>query len=194
VDAAAVALCEYPPQYDQETERAGAIIDEPSEPEHNLLQMGRMASVRRKLREAFFFYQKLSEERVIYPENEEVEFYLSAFLSAGLSIIGFFEGKQNRDWFRDWKMGLTDPDKQLLNYMVGQRNLEVHQDGADVIPEFQPVAANANSLRLKKYYFWMDGERSDINNMCVGYLELLVKLMTDFDEHLLEVAQSVWGS
>lgn len=52
--------------------------------------------------------EKLSEERVIYPENEEVEFYLSAFLAAGLSIIGFFEGKQNRGWFRNWKMGLTE--------------------------------------------------------------------------------------
>lgn len=78
--------------------------------------------------------------------------------------------------------------------MVCQRDLEVHQDRADVIPEFQPVAADANSLRLRKYYFWIDGERSDINNMCMRYLELLVKLMTDFDDHLLEVAQRVWGS
>lgn len=156
--------------------------------------MGRMASVRRKLREAFFFYKKLSEQYLVHPESEESEFYLSAFLSAGRSVTGFFDERENRSWFDDWKTRLTSEDREFLKYMLRQRNLEVHEEGPDVLPEVQPVAANETLLTVKKYHFWRDGERSDIDDTCMRYLELLLRLLTHFDDHLSEVTQRLWGS
>ena len=146
--------------------------------------MGRMASVRRKLREVLFFYQKLSEQSSARPESEELELYLSAFLSAGRSVTGFFDGEENRAWFAAWKARLTSEDRKLLRYMLRQRNLEVHEEGPDVLPEFQTVAVNDTAVRVKEYRFWIDGERSSINAICMRYLELLVTLMTDFDVYL----------
>jgi hypothetical protein len=166
--------------------------------------MGRMASVRKKFREAFFFYSHLSDGKtVVEPEREDVDFYLSAFLSAGKSIIGFFHEGENRAWFNCWKIGLVEDDRKLLNDMVHQRNLEVHEGGADVIPEFEVVPVNTNDtgpsceklgsatlpipalpVRRKGYYFWIDGKRLDVNSVSRRYLELLLKLVSDYDESL----------
>jgi hypothetical protein len=160
--------------------------------------MGRMASVRRKLREVIFFYRNLSEgDATPGPESEDVYFHLSAFLSAGRSITGFFCEEQNRLWFQDWKMRLTEGDRILLNYMVRQRNMEVHESGADVIPEFGPLTSreiesegSSRSLPIlvssvaTKYCFWIDGKQLDVNSTCRHYLELILKLVADFDKHL----------
>jgi len=170
--------------------------------------MGQMALVRRKLRETLFFFLRLSGENALFSQGEEdAEFYTSAFLSAGRSVVGFFDGKQNvyyRQWYRDWKIGLPEPDRKLLNDMVCQRNLVVHEGGADIIPEFELVPQGKDSanlsyensstgclsensttpLRRKKYYFWIDGKRLDAVPTCERYLELLLKLVTDFEESL----------
>lgn len=170
-----------------------------------------MASVRKKLREALFFYCRLSEGKTaLEPENEDVDFLLSAFLSAGRSTIGRFYEMQDRhyrNWFHDWKMDLTDADRKLLNDMVRQRDLEVHEGGADVIPEFRPLLSSeieapdlsrtrsilASSV-TKTYYFWIDGKQSDVKSTCLRYLELLLKLTADFEAHLSASAQEYWGS
>jgi hypothetical protein len=160
--------------------------------------MGRMASVRKKLREAFFFYRNLSDHATTFePANEDVDFFLSAFLSAGRSITSFFYEKKNRIWFQDWEMGLSEEDRKLLNDMVRQRNLEVHEGGADIVPEFRPLPSSEIEAQgwsrkqsilasplAKQYYFWIDGKQSDVNTTCTRYLELLLKLVADFDEHL----------
>jgi len=163
------------------------------------VQMGRMASVRKKLREAFFFYSHLSDGKTaVEPEREDVGFFLSAFLSAGKSIIGFFHERENRAWFHSWRIGLVENDRKLLNYMVRQRDLEVHEAGADVIPEFGVVPVNGRdtgpgyekpgSATLpgvrKGYYFWINGKRLDVNTISKRYLELLLKLVSDYGERL----------
>jgi hypothetical protein len=163
-----------------------------------------MASIRKKLREAFFFYCHLSDGKsAVEPEREDVDFFLSAFLSAGKSIIGFFYEEQNRAWFESWKIGLVEHDRKLLKDMVHQRNLEVHEGGADVIPEFEVVPINSRDtgpgyekpgsatlpvptlpVRRKGYYFWIDGRRLDVNSISRRYLELLLKLVSDYEERL----------
>lgn len=166
-----------------------------------------MALVRRKLRETLFFFLRLSREDALFSQGEEdAEFYTSAFLSAGRSVVGFFDGKQNvyyRQWYRGWKIGLTKPDRKLLNDMVHQRNLVVHKGGADIIPEFDLVPQgkdwvgfsyensstgfsenSTTPLRRKKYYFWIDGKRLDAVSAFERYVELLLKLVTDFEDSL----------
>ncbi len=170
-----------------------------------------MASIRKKLREALFFYSHLSHGKAtVEPEREDVDFFLSAFLSAGKSIIGFFHDKQNRAWFHAWKIGLVEDDRKLLNDMVHQRDLEVHEGGADVVPEFEVVPVNSHDagpryekpgagtlpvpalpVKRKGYYFWIDGKRLDVNSICSRYLDLLLKLVSDYDERLpLECTES----
>ena len=81
--------------------------------------------------------------------------------------------------------------------MARRRNLEVHEGGADVVPEFRPLPSSEieaqdwshkqstlTSPLAKQYYFWIDGRQSDVNTTCMRYLELLLKLVADFDEHL----------
>ncbi len=163
--------------------------------------MGQMAAIRKKLREAIFFFRHLSNQKKAFDlEAEDVDFFLSAFLTAGRSVIELFD-KDCRIWFRNWKMTLVDCDRKFLNDMSRQRNLEVHQGGADVIPQFEPVSitkleADARyvaswfgpplipppHVAKKNYYFFIDGKQLDVNSVCKRYLELLIKLMKDFEE------------
>lgn len=170
-------------------------------------EMGQMAAIRRKLREAIFFFRHLYDETSpLKLETDDLDFFLSAFLSAGRSTIGFFDrmqGKHYRSWFHDWKMGLVDEDRKLLHHMVRQRNLEVHEAGADIIPQFElvpvieletasryedpwsrPPRPPARPASKKKSYFWIDGEQLDVTSTCRRYLELLLKLVSDFEESL----------
>ncbi len=164
-------------------------------------EMGQMAAIRKKLREAIFFFRHLSnQKKALDLEAEDVEFFLSAFLTAGRSVTGLFY-KDCRSWFLDWKMALDDCDRKFVDDMTRQRNLVVHEGGADVIPQFEPVsitkleadARYADSwsgppsipppqVGKKNYYFFIDGKQLDVNSVCMRYLELLMKLMNDFEE------------
>lgn len=167
--------------------------------------MGQMGLVRRKLRETLFFFLHLCDEKTaLKPEAEDLAFFLSAFLSAGRSVIEFFE-RQDRyygGWFHGWKMSLVNGDRKLLNDIAHQRNLEVHEGSAHIIPQFEPVSATGFETgprdkelwsdpcnpvpptAKKKYYFWIDGKQLGINSTCRRYLELLLKLVNDFEEGL----------
>jgi len=115
--------------------------------------MGQMAAVRKKLSEAIFFFRHLSKERErIDLQAEDVEFFLNAFLTAGCSVVELLR-ENCRSWFLDWKLALDDDDRQFLNDMSRQRNLEVHAGGADIIPQFEPVSiteleADARTISL----------------------------------------------
>ena len=167
-----------------------------------------MGVIRKKLRETLFFFLRLSDENGLFAiVEEDAEFYTNAFLSAGRSVVGFFDGKQNmyyRQWYQNWMMGLPATDRKFLNAMVNQRNLVVHEGGAYIIPEIELVPQGKDSvglsceisstscipehstasLRKKKYYFWIDGRRLDAVSTCERYVELLLKLVTDFEEGL----------
>ncbi len=170
--------------------------------------MGQMSLIRKKLRETLFFFLRLSDENGLSGlVEEDAEFYTSAFLSAGRSVVGFFDGRQNvyyRQWYRDWKMCLPETDRKLLNEMACQRDLVVHEGGAYIVPEIELVPQGKDSaglsyeylsteclpdkstpsLRKKKYYFWINGKRLDAVSTCERYLEFLLKLVTDFEESL----------
>ena len=98
-------------------------------------------------------------------------------------------------------MRLSAEDRQLLNDMTHQRNLEVHESGADIIPEFRSLPSSRTESQgslqpiqtlpiAKKYCFWIDGKQSDVTATCLRYLELLLRLVGDFDEHLSAIAQA----
>ena len=170
--------------------------------------MVHIPQTRKKLREARFFLGRMSEaEKLARLDKEDFGFYLSAFLLAGRSVIGFFHAKENRQyrrWFRDWRMARAGSERKLLNDMTRQRDLEVHEQGADVqsVIEHVPVSevefGNQShpaygiswagppgvpppTIGKKVRYFQIGGTREQAVETCKRYLQLLDKLVRDFE-------------
>ena len=83
---------------------------------------------RRKLREAEFFLKKLKAERS--SDGETFSFYLSAFLSAFKSTMDAAEKEMTSGAVGQWRGKLTVEDQERLSFLTGQRNKEVHHQGA----------------------------------------------------------------
>ena len=72
-------------------------------------------------------------------DHEHLEFYLSAFLSAARSVTDFFEKRNQKAWWSQWRANRSPDDLQLLNQMTKQRDNEVHEEGADVAHRIEDV-------------------------------------------------------
>lgn len=97
------------------------------------------AAAHKKLRQAKFFYSRLHQTHQKMGrgvEPEEFEYYLSAFLTSGRSIILIFEHIDGWKSYDNWKSGLETGGRQddaaLLDKMQVERNKEVHKKGADL--------------------------------------------------------------
>ena len=82
-------------------------------------------ATKKKLREAIFFFDALSEEsgQAVRNDPEIFSYYLSAFLSAARSVTFAlqWEEKEKYDkWFPEWRDGLAEEDKQLFGLFVEQ--------------------------------------------------------------------------
>jgi hypothetical protein len=80
-----------------------------------------------KLREAQFFWALLHKtgQQIIRNEPEAFAFYLNAFLSAARAVTFAlqWEDKTSYDrWFPPWCGTRTETDRELLRFMVIQRN------------------------------------------------------------------------
>jgi hypothetical protein len=93
-----------------------------------------MDGVKRKFREATFFFCKLVERSHLeFGDREEFDFYLSAFLSAARSLDYRLRHEQNPAYgtFRSaWNAAFSPSDQALVKFMVDDRNLEVHESGS----------------------------------------------------------------
>jgi hypothetical protein len=170
--------------------------------------MTHIPETRKKLREATFFLGQLSNKaKAPNLESEEAEFYLSAFLSAGSSVICYCR-KEGKKIYRDWARGIPETDQKRLRQMEDLRNAEVHQ-GADVRPEIEsipvwqayadtigPHAALASSIIAcdppgippaevgqRVLYFTLSGKTVEVVKTCKLYLSLLQRLVNDFEQH-----------
>ncbi len=166
--------------------------------------MAQIPKTQKKLREARFFCGHMSvSERSPGLDREDLDFYLSAFLAAGRTVTGFFDEKRNRQyrrWFHQCKMVLAESDRKLLNDMTSQRDAEIHEEGAEVLPEveFVPVTEIDRGPRsspaygmhwgipppkigTKVLYFNLRGKRAKVTTTCKRHLELLDQLVRDFE-------------
>lgn len=156
----------------------------------------------KKLREAEFFLSHMMQPaRSTLLDREDFEFHLSAFLSAARSVTSSFENKKYRAWWHQWKAGRKVADLQLLNQMTRQRDIEVHEKGADVVHQFEDVpltkietpsalhAAYAPSfgepwgvpqVSLKVYYFTLAGASVNVIETCQRYVGLLQLAVAEF--------------
>lgn len=171
--------------------------------------MSQIPKTQKKLRGARFFLARMVEqERSLRLDKEDFDFYLSAFLSTARSVSWVLHAEQGDvyvNWHMQWEQTLTDGDRALLKFMNEQRIAEVKQRGAEVKPEVESVPVTKvewNDQRHPAYgiswwgppgtpppevgqmvhYFEIDGTRERATETCKRYLELLEKLIRDFEQ------------
>jgi hypothetical protein len=163
-------------------------------------------SIEKKLREAKFFLEKMiHHERLASNAKEPFEFYLSAFLSAGMSVRDAFQVRQDRKrneavkkWKRDWEAHLTPKD--VWDFMRKDRNHEVHAGGSSrtVKTENTELGLGTHSLgpvthilagppdvppaiiHTRAYYFTIKRKELKATEACGEYLALLQRMVADF--------------
>src|SRR5207249_2777260 len=102
--------------------------------------MPEVPKIQKKLCEAKFFLNHMMQSAgSTRLDHEHLEFYLSAFLSAARSVTDFFEKRNQKAWWGQWRANRSPDDLQLLNQMTKQRDNEVHEDGADVAHRIEDV-------------------------------------------------------
>jgi len=119
--------------------------------------------IEKKLREArFFLYQMREHERVGSDDTEPFDFYLSAFLTAAMSVRGAFHYARDRErsdavkaWKQIWESSLSPDKARLYHFMVRDR------------------AAPA-------YNFTIDGTQRRATEACGEYLALLDDMLAKF--------------
>ena len=85
--------------------------------------------IEKKLREArFFLYQMREYERLTSEDTEPFDFYLSAFLTAAMSVRGAFHYARDRErsdavkaWKQRWESSLSPDKARLYHFMVRDR-------------------------------------------------------------------------
>jgi hypothetical protein len=97
-----------------------------------------LARLHTKLAEAQFFLGKMIEqERRAFGDRQPFDYYLSAFLNAGMSVRGGFQYRQNptrnkaiKAWRKQWETNLSPEDNTLYEFMRKDRVDEVHAAGS----------------------------------------------------------------
>ena len=95
-----------------------------------------------KLEQARFFLNHLNQEelKTVRPEPQAFRFYLSAFLTPAYSVM-YLLNDGAKDVLQQQRAKLPLEDRELLNDLWGQRDLEVHGGGAEVITKEKAIPA-----------------------------------------------------
>jgi hypothetical protein len=164
-----------------------------------------------KLREAKFFFALLHNTgQQVGNEPAEFAFYLSAFLSAARAVTWAlqYEDKSNYDtWFKPWGATRTEKERELLAFMVIQRNCaekrgspEFTADDWEWIPitkirsevhrshtayGFQLALMNSAGsepqvARPVYQFSSFSGDQKEVTSVCKQYVDILDALVKDF--------------
>lgn len=173
--------------------------------------MSCVPTAQKKLRESQFFFQHLLDEQRKAPHLrfEEFGFYLSAFLSASRAVLEQFHGnkqpQKHKDWWKKWKQNLSAQDRVFLNFMIKQRDLEVHEARSTTMPSVElkpahelPLSSQSHpayyapswsgppeipppKVGVMAHHFQQGGTVVEVRDTCRRYLDLLKKAVADFD-------------
>lgn len=162
-----------------------------------------MDYTKKKLREAEFFLNQFNLKSSKIIQEESLDFYLSAFLSASRSVtlVLQVEHKQEYDQiFPQWKLRLDENDRELLEFMNDQRVATIHKTGATIerkkhdipindfykdesgqIMVFGPPAiyfsGPAATISKDHYYFQIGGQDELVTELCSRYYFLLTEIV-----------------
>lgn len=166
-------------------------------------------NVEKKLREAGFFLEKMSEhERMAVADKEPFDFYLSAFLNAGMTVRTSFYVKQDRtrnaaitSWRKQWETSLNPEEKTIYDFMREDRVAEVHGSGSSRSVKTadrelasgthklasgtfyvmgSPQLAPSAVIKTPAYYFSIAGTQRKATDVCAEYLKLLERIVERF--------------
>jgi hypothetical protein len=166
-------------------------------------------NVEKKLREARFFLDKMSEhERMAVADKEPFDFYLSAFLNAGMTVRTSFHVRQNRtrnaaitSWRKQWKTSLNPKEGDIYDFMREDRVAEVHGSGSSrsVKTEDRELGAGTYKfasgtedvvgppgvhplaiISVPAYSFTIAGTERKATDVCAEYLTLLERMVERF--------------
>ena len=165
-----------------------------------------------KLQEARFFFGHLERESGPLHSSGHFDYFLSAFLSAGRSVTFALqsEDKQSYDhWFPGWKRNdITADDRELLTFMNDQRVESVHGTGAEVEISnvVVPMQQFMQEVTHRGWQIYMHSgvpgtprpdiigqtrkfpalKDEDVVAVCRKYLDLLSRLVSDFESSTSE--------
>src|ERR1700677_3753240 len=102
-----------------------------------------LQTIEKKLRETEFFLTQL-KRREQYPlgNGEELDFLLSAFLSAARTIdyrLRHEQGDRYRAWRKEWDEKIDTKARLLVKFIDDDRALEVHESGSGRTEKHTPM-------------------------------------------------------
>jgi hypothetical protein len=164
-----------------------------------------LARVRKKISEAGFFLGRMTEEerRVGGDEREPFDYYLSAFLSASMSVRGEFRYRQNpprneaiKAWRTQWENSLSPEESSLYKFMHKDRVAEIHNTGSSRSVRHEDIELGIGEHRLpggmhayfgppgttaaiktNVYNFAIGGAKRKVTAACADYLALLRRMV-----------------
>ena len=109
--------------------------------------MAIIETVEKKLEEARASLSKMhDQEQRAFGDKQPFDHYLSAFLSAGMSVRDAFHVKQDRqrdqaikNWKEAWEARLTSEQMRIYELMREDRNREVHDSGSRRVVEQKEI-------------------------------------------------------
>jgi hypothetical protein len=175
-------------------------------------------AVEKKLREARFFLDKMIEhEQKAFNDKEPFDYYLSAFLNAGRTVGNRLRHEHKAmhqrcrkhwreaiylRWRDDWEATLTQPQRDLITFMINDRDVEVHEAGSTsrvvkiengkLGPGDHTFAGGTMyvagpsdifplaTIPAPAYYFTIDGAERKATEACGEYLGLLRQMVAKF--------------
>jgi hypothetical protein len=154
--------------------------------------------------------EREARPRIVSIDREVFDYYLSAFLSAGRSVTFVLQAEQKHSydaWFDNWVNNLPREESQLLKYMNDQRRAEVHVLGANTHDQevwvpinnvhvdppshpaygyfvYAPPDAPIPEVAHRVSHFGVDGDggKGKVVDVCKRYFDVLVRIVTDFDQ------------
>ena len=167
-----------------------------------------MKEIRKKVREAARFLGELQErDREAFGNHEDFDHALSAYLSAARSVdyrLRHIYGDPYRTYFENtWKPALTPAQRCLLEFMITDRNHEVHhagssrrrgeeripvrnryENGSGSMTVFGPLGAPPVQIVKPAYTFKIDGHQLPVVKSCREFQQLIERLVEDFSRHI----------
>ena len=168
--------------------------------------MQQIPNTQKKLREAEFFLTRMKDiERGTRLDKEDFDFYLNAFLAALRSVTFVWQHEDNASYtarFDAWEQELTQPQKDLLEFMNDQRVIVIHQDGSPTLErtiEHVSIFSTADTasarntppvgwfttmgfdeyatIGVRRHYFRLQEHNVSVTEICTEALALLKKLV-----------------
>lgn len=167
-------------------------------------------ATKKKLDEARFFFGYLSTEGRPLAASNSFDFYLSAFLSAGRSVINVFIHEcqhQYNGWYHNWRDNdISADERDLVEFFRARRSDSVHKTGAKVVVRdvVIPMEEFMQEVSHRGWQIYMHSgvpgtrppdvigkirsfpslDDQDVVVVCRNFLDLLSRLVSDFELHV----------